>query len=354
MVKDGVEPRTFEWYPYDSFACLPLFGPLLSRAQGGLLELIGSEYVADIGCADGDLAFFLESLGCRVDAIDHTPTNFNRLEGARALREALHSKVEIHDLDLDTQFALPRTQYGLVLFLGILYHLKNPYYALEKLSRSARYCLLSTRIARFAPDGHTNLEEIPVAYLLGHRETNNDPTNYWIFSDAGLRRILDRTGWTVLSFFRDGSGASDPVSPKADERAFCFLESRYSMRFGSECDLLLLQGWHPVEEGGWRWTGKRFSARLRTKDTALRTLRMSVAIPEAVLRDVAAVTLSAQVNGVALAPETFGSEGRHVYTRTLPESQTGDYLVEFEVDHAIQPTGADKRELGLVVASIGL
>ena len=261
-VKAGIRPRNFEWYPYDSFACFPLFGPLLSRAHGGLLELIGSEYVADIGCADGDLAFFFESLGCRVDAIDNAPTNYNHLEGARAVRDAMHSNVEIHNLDLDTQFTLPRERYALVLFLGILYHLKNPYYALETLARSARYCLLSTRIARFAPDGRTDLQNVAVAYLLGHRETNNDPTNYWIFSAAGLRRILDRTGWNVLSFIKGGSDASDPVSLQADERAFCFLESRHLAKFGGETELLLLEGWHPVEEDGWRWTARRFSALL--------------------------------------------------------------------------------------------
>jgi hypothetical protein len=64
--------------------------------------------------------------------------NFNMLRGARLLKETLGSKVEIHEVDLDSQFRLPRSDYGLVFFLGILYHLKNPFYALESLSgRSA-------------------------------------------------------------------------------------------------------------------------------------------------------------------------------------------------------------------------
>ena len=355
-VKAGVEPRDFEWYPYDSFSIIPLFQPLLSRAPGGLLDLIGDAPVADIGCADGDLGFFLEWLGCRVDAIDNGRTNYNDLKGARAVKRSLKSSVEIHDMDLDTQFTLPREQYGLALFLGILYHLKNPYYALEKLARGARYCLLSTRIAKFAPDGRTDLENLPVAYLLGDRESNDDSTNYWIFSDAGLRRILDRTGWNVLTYIKAGSGASEPGSLAADERAFCFLESRYATQFGTGSEFLLLQGWHAVEEGGWRWTDRRFSVLLRPKNPAARTLRMTVAILDIMLRNRPALTLSTKVNGVLLAPETFTQTGRHIYTRALPEAARtrGEYLVEFELDGAIPPAGLEERELGLIVSSVGL
>lgn len=355
-IKAGIQPRDFEWYPYDSFSIIPLFQPLLSRAPGGLLDLIGDAPVADIGCADGDLAFFLESLGCRVDAIDNGRTNYNDLKGIRALKRSLKSPVEIHEMDLDSQFTLPREQYGLVLFLGILYHLKNPYYALEKLARGSRYCLLSTRIAKFAPDGRTDLENVAVAYLLDDRETNDDSTNYWIFSDAGLRRILDRTGWTVLSYIKAGSSASEPVSLGADERVFCFLESRYTTQFGSNSEFLLLQGWHSVEEGGWRWTDRRFSVLLRPKNPDARTLRLSVAVLDIMLHNRRSLTLSAKVNGVPLPPETFTRTGRCVYTRVLPDAAgaRGEYLVEFELDGAIPPAGLEERELGLIVSSVGI
>jgi hypothetical protein len=147
--------------------------------------------------------------------------------------------VDIHEVDLDARFDLPGERYGLAFFLGILYHLKNPLGALESLARSARYALVSTRIARYnlAPKAPTTgpvnmarvvLQSIPLAYLVDTFETNNDPTNYWMFSEAGLRRVLDRAGWDVLDFITLGNTTtSDPATNAGDERAFCLVRSRH-------------------------------------------------------------------------------------------------------------------------------
>ncbi len=152
--------------------------------------------------------------------------------------------MEIREVDLDSQFSLPEKDYNLAFFLGILYHLKNPFYALEALSKSARYCLISTRIARFnrpataaekttaklSQSDRVDFRNIAVAYLLDELEANNDPTNYWIFSDVGLRRILKRTGWEILDYMTVGNTHdSDPATTQGDERAFCLVKSH---RFG--------------------------------------------------------------------------------------------------------------------------
>jgi tRNA (mo5U34)-methyltransferase len=224
-VKAELEPESF-WYPYGTLGNLWQLDRLLTGSNRALLRLAGDEPVADIGAGDGDLGFFLESLGCRVDLVDNGSTNFNGLRGARLLKEALDSSARIWEIDLDAQFALPRQRYGLVLFLGILYHLQNPFYALQALSTRARHCLLSTRVAQVTVDRRVRLADAPVAYLVEPTETNNDPTNYWIFSSAGLRRLLDRTGWTILDYITVGATTdSDPASPDRDERAFCLLRS---------------------------------------------------------------------------------------------------------------------------------
>ncbi len=128
---------------------------------------------------------------------------------------------------------LPREQYGLVCLLGILYHLKNPFFVLETIARKSRYCLLSTRIARYGVDAGLEMENAPLAYLLSPDECNNDATNFWIFSFAGLLRLADRCGWRVLEQRRVGdTSASDPASPEHDERAFLLLESRHFAEAG--------------------------------------------------------------------------------------------------------------------------
>lgn len=227
-VKASIAPEGWGWYPYGTMANVPALDALLTGANRRLLDLIAGAPVLDIGAADGDLAFFMESLGLEAHVVDWPFTNFNHLRGAKALREALGSKVVIHEADLDSQFRLPHdVTYGLVFFLGILYHLKNPYFALETLARRSRHLLLSTRIARLTPDKKTRLKDYSVAYLLDRDECNNDSTNYWIFSEGGLRRILDRTGWEVRDLLLLGNTTdSDPASREGDERAFCLLRSR--------------------------------------------------------------------------------------------------------------------------------
>ncbi len=225
--KAHIAATDFGWYPYDSFSNFFPLKHILGEQERLLQELPGSLPVADIGCADGDLSFFLESLGCRVQAIDHPAPNYNGMKGVRALKAALNSSVEIYEIDLDKQFALPEDRYALVFFFGTLYHLKNPFYVLETLAGHSKHCLLSTRVARRTPDKQVGFDDLPIAYLLDERETNNDPTNYWIFSNTGLRRLLGRAGWDVRTYCNTGNTLdSDPASPQGDERAFCLLQSR--------------------------------------------------------------------------------------------------------------------------------
>jgi tRNA (mo5U34)-methyltransferase len=221
------QPKSF-WYPYSTLHNVAVLEKLCAAAGLHLLELCRGVHgkVADIGAADGDLAFFLERQGLSVDVIDNDYTNFNGLEGARTIKAALNSSVKIQSIDLDSQFSLAGQKYDVVFFLGTLYHLKNPYFLLESLARITRYCFLSTRIAKQTADG-SSLAPHPVAYLVGPQECNNDDTNFWIFSDQGLKRLIDRTGWNLLSYVTIGDTAgSTPADPTRDERAFCLLEKR--------------------------------------------------------------------------------------------------------------------------------
>lgn len=221
------DDKNLFWHPYDSLSNLYEIGEILSGQNYDLLSLAGGYAVADIGAADGDLAFFLESCGIKnIHVIEYGPTSCNRLQGVRLLAKALNSSVAVHEINLDAFFELPKEQWGLVFLLGTLYHLKNPFYVLELLADNSRYCCLSTRIARFGPDRKTLLARLPVAYLLDEEECNNDVTNYWVFADAGLRRILKRSGWDILCYKAVGSNRSTPASMSDMERVFCLLKSR--------------------------------------------------------------------------------------------------------------------------------
>ena len=150
----------------------------------------------------------------------------NQMRGIRALAEVLHSGVEILDVDLDGRFDFTR-RYGLALFLGTLYHLKNPFYCLEMLAKHARYCILSTRVTRLSADRTVRLDNLPVAYLLDSADCNSDATNYWIFSPLGLQLLVKRTDWQVCGAVSSGLSDSDPVGDHQDERFFLLLRSGY-------------------------------------------------------------------------------------------------------------------------------
>jgi len=226
------ESPAIKWYFGDILANIDALGSLLTGNNREIFgDFIGG-HVADIGAADGDVAFFLETLGYQCDIIDFPQYNFNRMSAAYHLKEALKSNVSIHEIDLDERFELPR-RYDAVFFLGILYHLRNPFFALETLAQNSRYCFLSSRIARWVDSGfwpwqrRTYIRNSSVAYLLTPDECNNDSTNYWIFSETGLRRIVERAGWEICDCVLYGDRSnSNPRDQNHDERAFMFLKSR--------------------------------------------------------------------------------------------------------------------------------
>jgi tRNA (mo5U34)-methyltransferase len=238
-IKSERDLGDFGWYPYGSMDNFVHLDRMLTGGHRDVLRYAEARPILDIGAADGDTAFFLESLGHDVHVLEYPPTNFNGCRGIYSMRDALDSRIQITELDLDRQFQLPEGRFGLAFLLGLLYHLKNPYYVLESLATRVEHMLLSTRVAQFnvveggegAVSG-VNLERIdissvPAAYLVDPLEANNDATNYWMFTQAGLRRILFRTGWEVLDFVTLGvTEGSDPATMDHDERAFCLLRSR--------------------------------------------------------------------------------------------------------------------------------
>ena len=338
-----------DWYPWPSLAAMET----LDRFCGGDVEklrgLIGSAPVLDVGCGDGDVGFFLESLGARVDAIDHAPTNYNALIGVRALKRMLDSKIAVHAVDLDQRPNLPASNYGLTIMLGVLYHLKNPFLVLEALARSSRHIFLSTRIASLTPDRKFDFGSLPMAYLVDDDELNQDPTNFWIFSETALKRLVRRAGWDIRQYVTLGAAASqsDPVSEKGDVRAYIFAESRLAPPSkGFQLEL----GWHDLEYNSWRWTDRRFAARLDVAaPLAPATLRFRFYLPKEVLDQRPSVTMSAAANGTKMRSSTFSTAGEHEYLAVVPSVNSGTVRVEFELDGTIRAPGGDQRELGVLV-----
>jgi hypothetical protein len=85
-------------------------------------------------------------------------------------------------------------------------------------------------------------------------------------------------------------------------------------------------------------------------------LELSFTLHDAVVSKLGPVTVSATVNGTPVAAETFSAPGDFTYSHEVPPSALGSDVVtvEFSTDKALPPTDKDKRELALIVKTIGL
>ncbi len=121
----------------------------------------------------------------------------------------------------------------------------------------------------------------------------------------------------------------------------------------------LLSGFYGIENGAWRWTGREFAVALGTPAGAAQkgaVLELKLTVPPVTIEKLQSVTLSASMNGAALAPETYTKPGQYSYRRDIPATAlSGDSAkVNFQLDKAMPPAGADVRELGIIVSSAGL
>ncbi len=340
------------WYAYDTMASLQHLRPLLDTYFWNFKRAVESGPMLDVGCADGDLGLFFASLGRQVTAVDNPPTNYNWMKGVKTLAQRLKLPIGILERDIDSQFNLPGEGYGLVMLLGILYHLKNPYYVLETLARKSRYCFLSTRIAEKTKMG-TRIEEEPLAFLLDHREANNDATNFWIFSPACLIRLAKRTGWRVVGSTIVGcTSGSNPVDSDKDGRMFLFLESQ---RRSIPANITLLEGWSSVGEFDWAWTLKSFSLQVEVSGEMIPFhFRLGMTVLEQFVTK-SPMRVHCTINGVPIDPQTFTKAGDQVIEAAVPRQAQNSRSLRFDfvIDHQFRPEPPDTRELGVIIPFTG-
>ena len=121
----------------------------------------------------------------------------------------------------------------------------------------------------------------------------------------------------------------------------------------------LVSGFHAMENGAWRWTMKKFSVVLKPpvgSDQSGATLRFKMYIPDDHVNKLGPVTLSCDVNGTQLDPETLTKGGEQVYSRSVPADalKGSSVKVNFALNKAREPDASDVRELGVVAIVIGL
>lgn len=90
-------------------------------------EDLSGKRVLDVGAWDGFFSFEMERRGAEVVALDVV-----RQEQFLQTKELLGSRVEYETGDICRMSSRALGQFDIVLFLGVLYHVKHPLLALEK------------------------------------------------------------------------------------------------------------------------------------------------------------------------------------------------------------------------------
>lgn len=106
---------------------------------------LSDKTVLDIGAWDGFFSFEAERRGARRVLATDSHAWWTRKQPFELARRALGSRVEDFDIDVMDLAADKIGTFDLVLFLGVLYHLRHPMLALEKVfSVTANHLILET------------------------------------------------------------------------------------------------------------------------------------------------------------------------------------------------------------------
>jgi tRNA (mo5U34)-methyltransferase len=163
-----------------------------SEEKLGLLHLpdLSGKTVLDVGAYDGYFSFAAERLGAsRVVALDtyvwNRPGGKNGFELAR---NALGSEVE--DVEVEVLDISPETvgKFDVVLFLGVLYHLRHPFLALERVASVAKELLVVETLVDLS------YVRSPAAAFYP-QEMLGDGTNWWGPNSAAVLGMLRSVGF---------------------------------------------------------------------------------------------------------------------------------------------------------------
>jgi tRNA (mo5U34)-methyltransferase len=174
---------------------------------------LSGKSVLDIGCNAGFYSLEMKRRGAsRVVGIDSDETY---LAQARFAAEVNGAEIEFRRMDVYDVAKLGE-RFDLVLFMGVLYHLRHPLLALDLLwehvvgDTMVFQSLMrgSKEVAALAPDypfGEKSIFEqpgYPTMYFVEKRYSH-DPTNWWIPNRACAEAMLRSAGFSIVDHPED-------------------------------------------------------------------------------------------------------------------------------------------------------
>ena len=175
------------------------------EAQLELPSLQGKT-VLDIGAWDGYFSFAAERLGAsRVLATDSfvwSGATWGSKAGFDLARETLGSKVEERQIDVMDLSPEAVGTFDVVFFLGVLYHLRHPLLALERVASVTRELL----VLETAVD--MTFTRRPAAAFYPTDELDGDDSNWWGPNPPAVVGMLKAVGFSHVEIVNQRSVAS--------------------------------------------------------------------------------------------------------------------------------------------------
>jgi tRNA (mo5U34)-methyltransferase len=149
--------------------------------------------VLDVGAWDGFFSFEAERRGAArvlaVDSFSWDGEGWGSKAGFELAHDALGSRIE--SMNVDVLDLSPETVgvFDVVLFLGVLYHMRHPLLALERVaSVTGKQLIVETHVdlLRFRR---------PAAAFYPGTEVNRDPSNWWGPNPAAVEAMLGAVGF---------------------------------------------------------------------------------------------------------------------------------------------------------------
>jgi tRNA (mo5U34)-methyltransferase len=177
-----------------------LIAPHLPQDLGGWTAL-------DIGCNAGFYSFELARRGARVTGLELEERYLAQARWAAA-RFGLDREIEFRQGDV-YGLAQTREQWDLVLFMGVLYHLRHPLLALDAVARATRRLLVMQTLTMPGEERTEVPADIPIdgrerlcepgwptmAFI--EQSLEGDETNWWAPNAACVEAMLRSSGLRI-------------------------------------------------------------------------------------------------------------------------------------------------------------
>jgi tRNA (mo5U34)-methyltransferase len=164
--------------------------------------------VLDIGCNAGFYSLEMKRRGAdRVLGVDYDP---RYLAQARFAAEVSQLDIEFRELSVYDVGAL-KEKFDVVIFMGVLYHLRHPLLALDlihehvtrdllvfqSMQRGSRHSAEAEQDYHFWDESPFGQPEFPRMYFVEH-SYSGDQTNWWIPNKSCAEAMLRSAGYEIL------------------------------------------------------------------------------------------------------------------------------------------------------------